>query len=226
MSQPQVNPPVKDNFNRANETPVSDGGLWTTGGTINNPASGVNLVSNALERPSAGTSTFARAGSYFNGYTITAGNICAAQITITQMSAASSTGQGGELDLQLFDPSTRNGYQLVIQDQNWAGTGNPTILLEKSAAGTLSTLGSLTSSPAPPQTGDTYLIEIVGGNVNGWLLRSGAWTQLFGIADSTYRLAFKGGIEMAGLSETTVMIADNFSIGQVLFDTARTHFRA
>lgn len=225
MSQPQVNPPVKDNFNRANETPVSDGGLWTTGGTINNPASGVNLVSNALQRPSAG-GAFGRAGSYFNAYTTTAGNICAVQITITQMSAASSTGQGGELDLQLFDPSTRNGYELAVTDQNWAGTGNATIVLYRSAAGTLTSIGSLTSSPAPPQSGDVYQLEIVGGNVNAWLLRSGAWTQLFGVADSTYRLAFKGGLEMAGFSETTVMIADNFSIGQVLFDTARTHFRA
>jgi hypothetical protein len=194
-----------DSFNRSNEATLSDNGKWTTGG-ISNSGTGLKLSSNVVVRQGS-SGTFGRDNSYRNDITFAAGEPVIVAVTVAQMSS------DGEVDIDLFAPSSRNGYNLVVQNTSFSGLGTPLIEINRADAGTLTALTSRTD--LTPATGDRYALQIDGADVVAWRYNSGAWAEILRISESTYRSAFSAGLEIAGFNDSTPMQLDDFSVEQL-----------
>lgn len=123
---PIPNTPVLDDFNRANENPLSDGGKWSTRGT------GVNLqvVSNAA----TGGNNTGLSSDYWNPSTFAANQ--EAYFTINAIAATG--GFYVRLWLRLANPgaSTEHGYMM-----QWPNNAPPSIFKE-TARETYTNLGT------------------------------------------------------------------------------------
>jgi hypothetical protein len=190
---------LQDSFTRANESPLSGGGRWTVGG-LDNAATGVKIVSNAVVRQLA-SGSFGRDNSYMNAVVFGAGQSCQVGATVATMSS------DGVLDLFLFEVSTRNGYRLSVQAA--PSFGAHPFILQRTAAGSDSALG-FTDTPTPT-SGDQVALQIDGNDIVAWHFRAGTWTELLRVTDTTYRPAFKPGMAIAGFNDTTAMVVDDFS---------------
>ena len=179
--------PVLDNFNRANENPLSGGGNW---GSISS-LGGAQLVSNALASPSPTT-----AASLWS--TVFAGDV------ETYGTILISTNNAGLYAEATLSSGNANGYL-------WQWQGNdvsPSFALYRSDNNVLTTLG--TFSGFTLTAGDKLALRVVGDSVQGWVYHLGSWQQVASATDTTYRTG-RIGVRPRG----TTPIIDDFGGGGV-----------
>jgi peptidoglycan/xylan/chitin deacetylase (PgdA/CDA1 family) len=179
--------PILDNFDRANENPLSGGGNW---GAISS-LGGAQLVSNAIASPSATTAASLWSSS-FAGDVETYGTILL------------STNNAGLYAETSLSSGTASGYL-------WQWQGNdasPAFRLYRSDNNVLTTLG--TFSGFTLTAGDKLALRVIGDSVQGWVYHLGSWQQVASATDTTYRTG-KIGVRPRG----TTPIIDDFGGGPV-----------
>ena len=181
---------VLDNFNRANEDPLSGGGTWSQEITASGAA---KLVSNAATRRSA-SGSFDRAGSYRNDQSITSGEVfCTIGGTLSDC----------EFDLILNKESPNNGYAVIPQN----GPAQSTLV--RNDAGSWTTLSS--ESGIGLTAGDKWLLRITPTSVAAFRYVSALsdWQEVARSQDTTYR-TLKPGFNLVG--NVGVPTIDDFGV--------------
>ena len=179
--------PILDNFNRANENPLSGGGNW---GAINS-LGGAQLVNNAVASPSSTT-----AASLW--HTILTGDV---EIYATIPSSTNNAGLYAETTL-----SSGNASGYLWQ---WQGSdASPAFRLYRADNNVLTTLG--TFSGFTLTAGDKLALRVIGNSVQGWVHHLGDWQQVASAVDTTYRTG-KIGVRPRGTSP----IIDDFGGGPI-----------
>ncbi len=203
--------PAIDGFNRVNENPLSFNGKWSAGG-LNAPTVGLQLLTNAVQRAAPG-GAFGRNGSLYS-LVLPAGASCETGATVSTMSVGGAGGTGSELNITLYS-SAGNGYQVIINDAIWDSTVR-TQLVKRVASVTTILSQENTSVPA---NGDIYCLQIEGNDIVALRNRAGVWTEIHRATDTDLRTTFTAGLEIAGLTETTSMVVDNFFVGRTAVAT-------
>lgn len=185
-----------DNFNRADENPLSNGGKWTLGlGLSNN----LKLVSNQIRRQ-LGSGSFDRSADYRNDASYTG----SCEIYIDCVTA------GGQLCLDFYT-SAQSGYQFSVNDGNDFATN---ALINLWSAGSF--VGTEVSDGVTVQvSGDRYCLRLDLNCVVGLRYNSatGKWMELVRWTDTTQRTSMLGEVELAGT--VGVPVFDNFGGGQL-----------
>jgi peptidoglycan/xylan/chitin deacetylase (PgdA/CDA1 family) len=180
--------PILDNFNRANENPLSGGGNW---GAISS-VGGAQLVSNAVASPSSTT-----AASLWR--TVFAGDV------ETYATIPISTNNAGLYAETTLSSGNANGYLW-----QWQGSDvSPVFRLYRADNSVLTTLG--TFSGFTLTAGDKLALRVIGDSVQGWVYHLGDWQQVASATDTTYRTG-QIGVRPRG----TTPIIDDFGGGPVL----------
>ena len=179
--------PILDNFNRANENPLSGGGNWS-----GLSSGGVQLLNNAVASNGTGTST--------SGWKATYTGDVEARTTVL----ISPDNAGVMTHASLNGAGQLSGYLW-----QWQGANSPaTFALYREDANVFTQLatfnGFLLSS------GDQLALQVIGDSVQGWVYHLGSWQQVASATDTTYRTG-KLGLRLRG----TTPIADDFGGGQV-----------
>lgn len=185
-----------DAFNRANESPLSGGGNWTSefqaGGQL-------RLVSNAVQRTQV-SPTFERDGSRYTAVTISANQPSAAKFKATRLS-----GTGGDVDVFLINNAGSAMYEaLVSADGTFIG-------VTSTGAG-----GLLGSAPFGGAAGDLYELQIDVDDIVLWLQRATDIYELLRVPNTDNRLAWQGGLEISDDADTTPSIVDDFGVAQLV----------
>jgi peptidoglycan/xylan/chitin deacetylase (PgdA/CDA1 family) len=179
--------PILDNFNRANENPLSGGGNW---GAISS-LGGAQLVSNAVASPSSTT-----AASLWR--TVFAGDV------ETYATIPISTNNAGLYAETTLTSGNVNGYLW-----QWQGSDvSPAFRLYRADNNVLTTLG--TFSDFTLTAGDKLALRVIGDSVQGWVYHLGGWQQIASATDNKYRTG-QIGLRPRG----TTPIIDDFGGGQV-----------
>lgn len=179
--------PILDNFNRANENPLTGGGNWSSlsGG-------GAQLLNNAVASSGTGTSTSGWKTSY-------TGDVEA------RASVLISTNNAGVMT----DASLNGAGQLSGYLWQWQGGDSPaTFALYREDANVFTTLATFNGFLLDP--GDQLALQVIGSSVQGWVYHLGSWQQVASATDTTYRTG-KIALRVRG----TTPIADDFGGGPV-----------
>jgi hypothetical protein len=172
---------ASDNFNRATEDPLSDGGNWTNLGGGN-----WATESNTVAAPSGAAYSWAyRAGSWANNHF--------SQFTMTNYTANASKAMGVVVRAQ---GSGENGYELVAY--------NGTYLVREFTAGTPANIATLVATPAD---GDVMKLSITGNNMTA-SINGTPDANCNPCSDGTYASGSPGISGIGGLSE---FLADDWS---------------
>jgi hypothetical protein len=180
---------IIDDFQRANENPLSHGGLWTNPlitGDSNLQVAGTSFCS--------GTNPVSTSSAYRNNVSYGP--------DVEVYATARLTDGAALADLYArFDVAAQNGYFLT-----WDGT--TTWRIRRMTGGSNTTLGSnITQAVA---TGDKFGLECIGSNISFYFkVGAGAWTQIATRSDSTYTGAGRIGSRING----NVMGIDDFGGG-------------
>jgi hypothetical protein len=178
---------ILDDFNRANETPIAS--PWA--GPLFSGEGQMNLTSNALK---FSTTSGIFSGSYLNA---TYGPDAEAYITMATLGADT---ERVNLMARIQNPgqASINGYMVTLIIN---GSGNDTVRIRKTTAGSNSTLGAdITSEDF--LAGDKLGIEIVGTTITAYRYTSGAWASIGSRTDSDFSTT--GYIGMEGDGTTAV----------------------
>jgi peptidoglycan/xylan/chitin deacetylase (PgdA/CDA1 family) len=179
--------PILDNFDRANENPLSGGGNWSM-----LSSGGAQLLNNAAASSNSGTSTSGWNAS-FTGDVEARATVLLSTNNAGLMAHASLNGAG-----QL------SGY--VWQ---WQGANSPaTFALYREDANAFTTLATFDGFSLDP--GDQLALRVIGDAVQGWVYHLGTWQQVASATDTTYRTG-KIGVRPRGTSP----IIDDFGGGPV-----------
>jgi peptidoglycan/xylan/chitin deacetylase (PgdA/CDA1 family) len=179
--------PILDNFNRANENPLSGGGNWSSlsGG-------GAQLLNNAVASSGTGTSTSGWKTSY-------TGDVEARATVLI-----SSDNAGVMTDASLNGAGQLSGYLW-----QWQGANSPaTFALYREDANVFTTLATFSGFLLDP--GDQLALQVIGSSVQGWVYHLGSWQQVASATDTTYSSG-KLALRVRG----TTPIADDFGGGQI-----------
>jgi peptidoglycan/xylan/chitin deacetylase (PgdA/CDA1 family) len=179
--------PILDNFNRANENPLSGGGNWSSlsGG-------GAQLLNNAVASSGTGTSTSGWKTSY-------TGDVEARATVLI-----SSDNAGVMTDASLNGAGQLSGYLW-----QWQGANSPaTFALYREDANVFTTLATFNGFLLDP--GDQLALQVIGSSVQGWVYHLGSWQQVATATDTTYSTG-----NLALRVRGTTPIADDFGGGQV-----------
>jgi peptidoglycan/xylan/chitin deacetylase (PgdA/CDA1 family) len=185
--------PVLDNFNRADENPLSGGGNWTSAASL----SGAKLQDNAVAASVTTTSTSLWKDSY-------SGDV---EARATILTATNNSG--------VYARASLNGSgQVSGYIWQWLGaTSSPaTFVLNRIDANTLTTLATFGGFSL--DAGDQLALRVIGSSVEGWVYHLGAWQQVASATDTTYETG-KIGVRPRGLTP----IMDDFGGGSVQTDT-------
>lgn len=176
---------LRDDFNRANENPLSGGGNWTAWPGIN----GLQIVTNQVKASAAGFCNqqwnTVYSGDQEWGFTVA--TLPAVGETVQFyfcLTARSSTDYDG----YNFYYTRGTGYQL-----------------RKVTAGSFTNLTSVTAGTAL-SAGDKMCVQLAGNIVSGWIFTGGAWSKVFEATDSTYT----SGKPDMGIQNTTAILDDWF----------------
>jgi hypothetical protein len=177
---------VIDNFNRANENPLSNGGTWSL---QSGAAAALQIVSNLAVKSSA-LGSFTRNGSQRNDRTFTEGEIF--------LSVASGTGitygTDGRIDLYFWNESTNDQYNLALQENG--------IVLNILTGGAFT--GNLGLNTAIVVTaGDKYVLRTTPNDVVVYRFvgASSDWQELFRARDTSFRVNLSGVIEFTSTTD-------------------------
>jgi peptidoglycan/xylan/chitin deacetylase (PgdA/CDA1 family) len=178
---------ILDNFNRANENPLSGGGNWAAISSLG----GAQLVSNAVASPSSTT-----AASLW--HTSFAGDV------ETYATILVSTNNAGLYAETTLSSGNANGYLW-----QWQGSDvSPAFHLYRADNNVPTTLG--TFSGFALTAGDKLALRVIGDSVQGWVYHLGGWQQVASATDTTYRTG-QIGVRPRG----TTPIMDDFGGGPV-----------
>ncbi len=176
-------PYVYDDFTRANEAPISGGGVWTidagTGGAlkvVSNQAAGSGTASNA---------------SALSGVTVTD---CEVEATI-----ATVPGAGNQIGVTART-QINSGRDMYLA--HYSGSGG--VVLLKIVANVQTSLGTATVTLV---AGDKIRINCTGTTISASYFHSGAWTQFASVTDT----AFASGSIGAFIRQTTGRLT-NFTV--------------
>jgi peptidoglycan/xylan/chitin deacetylase (PgdA/CDA1 family) len=180
--------PILDNFNRANENPLSGGGNW---GALS--SGGAQLLNNAVASSGTGTTTSGWKDSY-------TGDVEARATVLI------STDNAG-----LVAHASLNGVgQLSGYLWQWQGANSPaTFALYREDANAFTTLATFAGFSLDP--GDQLALRVIGDSVQGWVYHLGSWQQVASATDTTYRTG-KIGVRPRGATP----IIDDFGGGDVV----------
>lgn len=185
---------LRDNFNRANENPVSQGGEWAKNG---NSAANMRVVSNAVNATAVNATGAFRTNETY-------GPDSEACLDIT--TAPTGTGFIGVLInlVGVAGSATWSGYYIVA-----TATNVQIQKIDNAGAGTTG-LGSAATALV---AGDKILGRYFDGSLYGWVFiaATSTWTMFASAADTTYKRTGKIGMRGSG----TVYVTDNFIGGDV-----------
>ena len=176
---------IIDNFNRANENPMT--------GWANMTTSGLQVVSNACTTSGAGLNS-----SYWN--TIFTGADCEAYVTIAS-DPASNRSMYVYVRLTDIGSGTTDGYAIKFNKLS----GTDTLQLIRVDNGSETVLGANFTQELT--AGNKFGIEIVGSTLTAYVDTGSGWTSLGTRTDSTYSAAGYAGLGIASGS------LDNFGGG-------------
>ena len=162
--------PTVDDFNRANENPLSDAGRWTNG--INGSAeSGLYVTSNSLACSKTTTCTAWRNSAQYGPDVEVWGRV----------SALPGAGNPFRLLARVQQPgtSTYDGY--MLRPNQLAGTDQ--VLFERVDNGSFVSLLTVTQEFA---AGDVFMLRVKGSTMEGWRYDGSVWSRLGTVSDSTY----------------------------------------
>ena len=161
--------PTVDNFNRADENPVSQAGAWSSTGTTGSTR--LKVVSNQLASSSSSTSRSHRVGTMSD---------LEAYVTI-----AVKPGSGNPVGITFcnrdFGASTWDGYRLVWTDVS--GASNDTLAIQKVTNGTATSLQSTTLEYA---AGTKLGVRRLGATIEAWVDTGSGWQKALTASDATY----------------------------------------
>jgi peptidoglycan/xylan/chitin deacetylase (PgdA/CDA1 family) len=185
--------PVLDNFNRADENPLSGGGNWTSATSLG----GAKLQDNAVASSVTTTTTSLWKDSY-------PGDV---EARATILTATNNSG--------VYARASLNGSgQVSGYIWQWLGaTGSPpSFVLNRIDANTLTTLATFAGFSL--DAGDQLALRVIGSSIEGWVYHLGAWQKVASATDTTYQ-AGKIGVRPRGLAP----IMDDFAGGTVQTNT-------
>jgi hypothetical protein len=182
-------PPIVDNFNRADENPLSDGGRWSP---LNGYA--LKVVSGQL------ASTNSTAQAWRNDVRYGLDQDVKVTIAVKPGSGAYN-GDFVRMYVRLQMPNIWDGYALRLYN-NTSGTDQ--IILERFTGGSATTMATFNQEVFP---GDKLRLRAVGSTIEAWINNSGAWVELGFATDSTY---LGVGYVAVGIRGTTARL-DDFS---------------
>ena len=166
---------IIDNFNRANENPMT--------GWANMTTSGLQVVSNACTTSGAGLNS-----SYWN--TIFTGADCEAYVTIAS-DPASNRSMYVYVRLTDIGSGTTDGYAIKFNKLS----GTDTLQLIRVDNGSETVLGANFTQELT--AGNKFGIEIVGSTLTAYVNTGSGWTSLGTRTDSTYSAAGYAGLGIA-----------------------------
>jgi len=182
--------PIISAFTGANEDPLSEGGIWTTGAGV-----AINGISGQLERISN------EAGARSGNALYNVGTFGPNTETFATLSVLPATGAGGTYCFARLSAvsSTPNGYSV-----DWRITGGVhTMRLQRYDAGVGAVLSSWTQNLS---AGDKIGLAITGSSLQAWVFTSGAWaTADLAQVDATYSAAGYTGF---GITDVNARIDD------------------
>jgi hypothetical protein len=180
--------PILDDFNRANESPLSGGGNWSA-----LSSGGARLLNNAVASSGTGTTTSGWKDSY-------TGDVEARATVLI------STDNAG----LMADASLNGTGQLSGYLWQWQGANSPaTFALYREDANVFTTLATFAGFSLDP--GDQLALRVIGDSVQGWVYHLGSWQQVASATDTTYRTG-KIGVRPRG----TTPIIDDVGGGNVV----------
>lgn len=198
---------VKDNFNRADESPLSDGGAWVdltcTAGT---GSAGCRVLSNQCTETAAGTGI----GGQWRTEAQPAGN---AEIFATM--AVAPTGSGQRIGVIYYGSgcgNASNNTGLLMQSQGFTSGQFPGFAGYH--CGTHEA-GPQTVIADPFANGDKFGMEVRGAVTNFWLDLGSGWTWY----GAQYRNSLPGGGKWGITVNTSTPRADDFGYGMILDTT-------
>jgi hypothetical protein len=176
VSPTALSPPL-DDFNRANENPLSGGGLWTNG--IVAGESGFAVSSNQLACTITTTCTAWRNNTQFGP----AVEVWAREATLP------GVNNPIRLAARLQMPGGTGGYMLRTNQLS----GPDEVLLERYNGTRLLTMSQELAA------GDTMLLRVKGSTLEAWRLpQGGSWSRLGVVQDSTYAAVNYVGVGLRG----------------------------
>lgn len=211
--------PILDNFNRANETPLSDGGKWSHSGPTTNT---VNLISNAAV-PNGSPSQMDWNGN---------GSLGDCEVYATFKTLPTTGGAVGVVLHQLVGFTGEDAYAAVL---NGSGTTVSAWIL--AGDGSVIPLATYTL-PAAAQVGDKIGLRWKGGTLTTWYWTPARGWQILGTFTNATAFTsgyigirfqsslssgslddFAGGAPTAGVIDTLAFLKLN---GRLLVDTGVT----
>lgn len=173
-------PPLLDDFNRANENPLSQGGLWNTSGT--NLLSQTRLLTTSNEAEAGATAN--RRGSFRpEDYG-----------PDVSFAAVMRGWPDNNREFHIFlamdvdaNPTTPDGYSLRIEGQGTPPYAYPVPFdwtLVRFANGGETTIA--TALNVDSSTGDSVGFWRDGDRLSGWLNETGTWVEILTVDDTTY----------------------------------------
>jgi Fibronectin type III domain len=178
---PSADAPL-DDFNRANENPLSDGGRWLNG-ISSSSEKGLVVSSNQVACTITTTATAWRSvGAY--------GPDSEAWVTIATLPGV---GNAVRVYARLQAPGSAavDGYMVRFQQQS----GTDQVFIDRLDNAAVTTLASFNQEFA---AGDRLRISVVGSTVQAWRYSGGSWTKLGEVSDSTYPAAGYIGVGLRG----------------------------
>ena len=174
-----------DDFNRANESPLSDSGRWTNGVNGTSGEVGLQVSSNQLACSRTTTCTAWRSNTQYGPDTE----------VWTTVSTLAGVNNHIRLKarLQQVGTSGYDGYMLRTNELS----GTDEIYLERLDNGAFVGLVTVHRDLA---AGDRLLLRAQGSTLEAWLHDGAAWSRLATVSDSTYAGAGHVGIALRGTS--------------------------
>lgn len=164
-----VGPALLDDFNRADENPLSGGGNWAE---VSASSGNLRIISNEVACSVSTTSDAYWTPAVF-------GADCEAYCTI--VTKPSTNGDGVEIIARAGDvgASTWDGYTFYMATQ----AGTDTWELRRFIAGSVT---ALTSGTREITNGEKIGIRCIGSRIEGWVYSAGAWTRITYTTDTTF----------------------------------------
>ncbi|MEK7424998.1 MAG: fibronectin type III domain-containing protein, partial [Actinomycetota bacterium] len=174
--------PVLDDFNRANENPLSDGGKWGNG-VVGSTETGLNVVSNELACSKTTTCTAWRSNAQYGPD---------AEVW-TRVGTLPGVGNAVRLYVRLQTPgsSAVDGYMLLYSQLS----GTDQVVLYRITNGALAAVLTVNQELA---AGDRLLLRAKGSTLEAWRRDTSSWSRLGVVNDSTYGVAGYAGIGLRG----------------------------
>jgi hypothetical protein len=175
---------VLDDFNRGDESPLSDAGRWS-GGVGNGGEVGL-----AVSGQQVACSLSTTCSAWWNASQF--GPDLEASVSIPVLPGV---GNAVRVYARLQSPGSAavDGYEVRFQQQS----GTDQVFIDRIDNGAITSLASLSQEFV---AGDRLKIRVVGSTIEAWRYSAGSWVKLGQASDSTYASAGFVGVALRGTS--------------------------